>query len=328
MRRHPLIATAVIVGVFATACGDDGSADAGAGSADTPAIAVTTSVLGDVVSEMTGDLATIDVVMPANTDPHEFQPSARDAADLREADVVVANGAGFEAGLEETIHGAEDDGTPVFEAIDHVAILQVSEDAPAEEDEHADEEGEGDEAHEGVDPHFFNDPARMATAAEALSGFLADEVPALDTAAFRDRAAAYVAELRALDAEVEATLAVVPPERRKLVTNHDVFGYFAERYGFVVVGAVIPSITTQASASAGDIDALAATITTEGVPAVFADTSSPEDLADTLASEVGGDIAVVALYSESLGEPGSGADTYAGMMRTNAARIAEALASA
>ena len=128
----------------------------------------------------------------------------------------------------------------MFEAIDHVATLQVSEDAPAEEDEHADEEGEGEEAHEGVDPHFFNDPARMATAAEALSGFLADEVPALDTAAFRDRAAAYVAELRALDAEVEATLAVVPPERRKLVTNHDVFAYFADRYGFEVVGAVIP----------------------------------------------------------------------------------------
>jgi zinc/manganese transport system substrate-binding protein len=326
MRRHPLIAAAVIAGLLATACGDDGSADAG--SADRPTIAVTTSVLGDVVSEMTGDLATVDVVMPANADPHEFQPSARDAADLREADVLVANGAGFEAGLEETIHGAEDDGTAVFEAIDQVATLQASEDAPAEEDEHADEEGEGDGAHDGVDAHFFNDPARMATAAEALAGFLADEVPALDTPAFRDRAAAYVAELGALDAEVEATLAVVPPERRKLVTNHDVFAYFADRYGFEVVGAVIPATTTQASASAADIDALAATIAAEGVPAIFADTSSPEDLADTLASEVGGDVAVVALYSESLGEAGSGADTYAGMMRTNAARIAEALAPA
>jgi len=322
MRRHPLIATAVVAGVLATACGDDGSADAG--SVDTPTIAVTTSILGDVVSEMTGDLATVDVVMPANADPHEFQPSARDAADLREADVLVANGAGFEAGLEETIHGAEEDGTVVFEAIDHVATLEA-----AEGDEHADEEGEeeGDEhADEGVDPHFFNDPARMATAAEALAGLLADEVPALDTAAFRDRAAAYVAELRALDAEVDETLAAVPPERRKLVTNHDVFGYFADRYGFEVVGAVIPSTTTQAAPSAADIDELAATIAAAGVPAIFADTSSPEDLADALAAEVAGDVAVVALYSESLGEAGSGADTYAGMMRTNATRIADALA--
>jgi zinc/manganese transport system substrate-binding protein len=325
MRPHPLIAAVVVAGVLATACGDDGAADAGS-SGGRPTIAVTTSILGDVVSEMTGDLATVDVVMPPNADPHDFQPSARDAADLRAADVVVANGGGFEAGLEETVHAAEEDGTVVIEAIDHVATLEAS---AEEEDEHAEEEEEAEEGdehgHEGVDGHFFTDPARMAAAAEALAGVLADEVSALDTAAFRDRAAAYVAELRALDAEVEATLAVVPPERRKLVTNHDVFSYFADRYGFEIVGAVIPATTTQASASAADIDALAATITAEGVPAVFADTSSPDDLADALADEVGGDIAVVALYSESLGEPGSGADTYAGMMRTDATRIADAL---
>jgi zinc/manganese transport system substrate-binding protein len=324
MRPHPLIAAVAAAGVLATACGDDGAADAGSGGR--PTIAVTTSILGDVVSEMTGDLATVDVVMPPNADPHEFQPSARDAADLREADVVVANGAGFEAGLEETIHAAEEDGTVVVEAIDHVATLDAPDEAPAEADEHAEEEAEGDDhGHEGVDPHFFTDPARMAAVAEALADLLTDEVPALDTAAFRDRAAAYVAELRALDAEVEATLAVVPAERRKLVTNHDVFAYFADRYGFEVVGAVIPATTTQAAASAADIDALAATITAEGVPAVFADTSSPDDLADALAGEVGDDVAVVALYSESLGEAGSGADTYAGMMRTDATRIAEAL---
>jgi zinc/manganese transport system substrate-binding protein len=327
MRPHPLIAAVAAAGVLATACGDDGAADAGSGGR--PTIAVTTSILGDVVSEMTGDLATVDVVMPPNADPHEFQPSARDAADLREADVVVANGAGFEAGLEETIHAAEEDGTVVVEAIDHVATLDAPDEAPAEADEHAEEEAEGDDhGHEGVDPHFFTDPARMAAVAEALADLLTDEVPALDTAAFRDRAAAYVAELRALDAEVEATLAVVPAERRKLVTNHDVFAYFADRYGFEVVGAVIPATTTQAAASAADIDALAATITAEGVPAVFADTSSPDDLADALAGEVGDDVAVVALYSESLGEAGSGADTYAGMMRTDATRIAEALTPA
>ncbi len=166
----------------------------------------------------------------------------------------------------------------------------------------------------------------MADAAEALAAALAAHVPALDTDAFRERAAASVAELRALDAEAEATLASVPAERRKLVTNHDVFAYFADRYGFEVVGAVIPSVTTQAAPSAGEIDDLAAIVAAAGVPAIFADTSSPEDLADALAAEVGDDVAVVALYSESLGEEGSGADTYAGMVRTNASRIAEALA--
>ncbi len=165
----------------------------------------------------------------------------------------------------------------------------------------------------------------MAEAAQALADVLADEVPALDTDEFRDRAAAYVTELQELDGEVEATLAAVPAERRKLVTNHDVFGYFADRYGFEVVGAVIPATTTQAAPSAGEIDELAAIITAEGVPAIFADTSSPEGLADTLADEVG-DIEVVELFSESLGDEGSGADTYAGMVRTNATRITEALA--
>jgi zinc/manganese transport system substrate-binding protein len=367
MRRHrvptPTSATTavgaglLVAGLLAAGCGDDGSADAGSGG-DTPTIAVTTSVLGDVVAQLTGDLAQVEVIMPPNADPHEFQPSAREAAELREADVVVANGAGFEAGLEDTLAGAEDDGATVFRAIDHVDTL-AGEDEHADEGEaddqaeagddsegagteaegdgHADDgdegagtgaEGDGhaDEGDEGVDPHFFTDPSRMAAAAEALAGALSDDVPALDTAAFRDRAEAYVADLRALDAEVEDTLAAVPAERRKLVTNHDVFAYFADRYGFEVVGAVIPSVTTQASPSAGEIDALAATIAAEGVPAIFADTSSPESLADTLADEVG-DIAVVALYSESLGEPGSGADTYAGMVRTNATRIADALGS-
>jgi zinc/manganese transport system substrate-binding protein len=320
MRRHHLIVIAVAGSLLAAACGDDASSAGGASGSGTPTIAVTTNILGDVVENLTGGLAEVEVVMPANADPHEFQPSARDAATVREADVLVANGAGFEEGLEDTIHGAEDDGVVVFEAIDHVETL-----AAAEGDEETAEEGD-DAGHEGVDPHFFTDPARMAAAAEALAAFLADEVPALDTDAFRDRAASYVTELRALDGEVEATLSSVPAERRKLVTNHDVFTYFADRYGFVVVGAVIPATTTQAAPSGGEIDELAATVSAEGVPAIFADTSSPEELADTLASEVGGDVEVVELYSESLGEEGSGADTYVGMVRTNATRIREALA--
>jgi zinc/manganese transport system substrate-binding protein len=324
MRRHPLPTAALAAGVAAAlaaaGCGDDDSASAGSGG-DRPTIAVTTSILGDVVAHLTGDLAEVEVVMPPGADPHEFQPSAREAAALREADVVVANGAGFEAGVEDTIHGAEDDGAVVFEAIDHVGTIDAA------EDEHADEE-EGDEhglEDEHADPHFFTDPSRMADAAVALAEVLADEVPALDTDAFRERAAGYVTELRALDTEVEATLAPLPAARRKLVTNHDVFAYFAERYGFEVIGAVIPATTTQAAPSAGEIDALAATIEAEGVPAIFAETSSPTELAETLADEVGA-IEVVELYSESLGDAGSGADTYAGMVRTNATRIAEALA--
>ena len=298
-------AALVVAAVLAAGCGGDGGS---AGAEGRPTIVATTPVLGDVVAGLVGDEATVEVIMPAGTDPHEFQPSAREAAELREADLIVANGGGFEGGLGDAVEGAEADGTPVFRAAENVTPPTP-----------------GTPATDGVDPHFFSDPARMAEAAEALAATLAAEVDGLGGAAFGEQADGYVAELQALDTEVEDLLAAVPPDRRTLVTNHDVFGAFAERYDFEVVGTVIPSATTEAAASAGALDELAATIEAAGVPAVFADTSAPTELADALADEVG-DVEVVELYSETLGEPGSGADTYPGMVRTNAERIAAALA--
>jgi zinc/manganese transport system substrate-binding protein len=297
MRPHSLLAGTVLAAtLLAAACGDDGGAAGGTNSAE---VVVTTSVLGDVVTNLVGDDAGVEVLMPPGADPHEFAPSARQAADLREADLVVANGGGFEAGLDDTLEAAEDDGATVVRALDSVERIDD-------------------------DPHFFTDPASMAVAAETVATTLSEEVPALDTPAFRERARTYVAELEGLDAEIEAILAPIPPERRKLVTNHDVFAYFADRYGFTVVGSVIPAVTTEAEPGAGELDELAATIEAEGVPAIFADTSAPERLADALAGEVG-DVEVVELYSESLGEPGSDGDTYLTMMTTNAERIAAAL---
>jgi zinc/manganese transport system substrate-binding protein len=325
MRRHPfaVVAVALAGALLAAACGGSDGAAGGDGSG--PDVVVTTSILGDVVENLVGDAAEVEVIMPPNADPHDFQASARQAAALREADLVVVNGAGFEAGLEDAIDGAVDDGATVFAAVDHVDTLPAA-DEPSDE---SGEGGEGGDEHaddgEGVDPHFFTDPARMAAAAEALADALADNVPGLDDQAFRDRAGAYLDQLRALDAEVEATLAPVPAADRKLVTNHDVFAYFADRYGFTVVGTVIPAITTSAEPSAGELDELAATIEAEGVRAIFADTSSPEALAEALAAEVGGDVQVVELYSESLGEPGSEGGTYVDMIRTDATRVAGAL---
>ena len=135
----------------------------------------------------------------------------------------------------------------------------------------------------------------------------------------------YVDELTALDAEMEDTLSTIPAEQRVLVTNHVVFGYFADRFSFEVVGAVIPSSTTNAEPSTAEVEALVALIEQEQIPAIFADTSSPTRLAGAIASSASGDVQVVALYSESLGEPGSGADTYLTMMATNATLIADAL---
>jgi len=307
VRRLPVAAVAVpLLALALAACGDDDGA-AGA-SGDRPHVVVTTNVLGDVVSELVGDEADVEVIMPPGVAPHEFQASAEQVAAMRDADVLITNGAGFEEGLTETIEAAEQDGVPTFAAINAVDTLQL--------------EGDG-----GTDPHFFTDPARMAAAAQGIADFLVDEVPGLDTPAFAHQAGATVDELHALDAEVERTLSVVPGSRRTLVTNHEVFGYFADRYGFDVVGAVIPAGTTQAEPSAEQLDELAHTIEEQHVPAIFVETSSPTRLADALADEVG-DVDVVELFSESLGDEGSGGETYAAMMRTNARRIADALTGA
>jgi zinc/manganese transport system substrate-binding protein len=304
VRRTPVaVVTITLLALAVAACGDDDGAASASG--DRPHVVVTTSVLGDVVSELVGDEATVDVIMPPGAAPHEFQASAEQVAAMREADVLVTNGAGFEEGLTETIEATEQDGVPTFAAIDAVDTLEL--------------EGEG-----GTDPHFFTDPARMAAAAQGIVDFLVDEVPGLDTPAFARQARDTIDELHALDAEVELTLAVVPGNRRTLVTNHEVFAYFADRYGFDVVGAVIPAGTTQAEPSAEQLDELAHTIEERNVPAIFVETSSPTRLADALADEVG-DVDVVELFSESLGDEGSGGETYAAMMRTNAGRIADAL---
>jgi zinc/manganese transport system substrate-binding protein len=333
MRRSPIIAIAAVPLLVLPACGgDDGSA--GASGDDRPQVAVTTNVLGDVVGDLVGDLADVEVIMPPGSSPHDFQASPQQAAAMRGADVLITNGAGFEEGLHESIEAAEEDGVPTFAAIDAVETLQLdesveeaahaSEGEEGEDDGHAEEEGTDHE--EGTDPHFFTDPARMATAAQAIADSLVDEVPALDTDAFADQVDAVVEGLQTLDRQVDELLAAVPPERRTLVTNHEVFGYFAERYGFEVVGAVIPEGTTQAEPSAAELDALATTIEERSVPAIFVETSSPARLADALASEVQGiDVEVVELFTESLGGEGSGGETYADMMRTNAERIIAAL---
>ncbi len=230
---------------------------------------------------------------------------------MRAADALVVNGLGFEGGLVDGIDAAASDGVPLITATDAVEPLPF-----AGGDEH---DGEGD-----LDPHLFNDPRRMHAAVGDIAERLEAAVPALRTSSFRDRVGRYLGDLEALDVELEATLAAVPPERRVLVTNHDVFGYFADRYGFEVLGVVIPGGSTLAEPSPASLAALVDQLEARDVTAVFADTSSPTRLAAALAGE-GRDVEVVELYSESLGEPGTDGDTYVGMMRSNVRRIVEAL---
>lgn len=323
------VAGTVFVGIL-TGCGDGGDEAAGE---DRPTIVVTTSVLGDVVINVVGDEADVVTVMPVGASPHDFQASAQQANLMREADALIVNGGGFESGLVDVIAGAEADGVPTFEAFTAITP-QVAVDKPASEersDDHAGAEsahGESDDHDDHddgtADPHFFTDPVRMSDVVGELSDFLADAVPFLDSDTLAQRTDEYRAELSDLDDEINRLLDAVDQERRVLVTNHEAFSYFADRYEFDVIGTVIPGTSTGGGASAGQLAALVELIEREDVPAIFADTSSPARLAQTLADDVG-DIEVVELFSESLGPPESGGETYIEMMRTNAERIAGAL---
>lgn len=294
-RLRVAAALAVAAGLVATTAGCSS-----AGS-DRPLVAVTTNILGDVVTEVVGDAADVMVLMPAGADPHSFEVSAKEAAQLRTADLVVENGLGLEEGVARHVEAAASDGVPVFTAGDHVDALEWT----TEDDS-------------GPDPHLWTDPERMVDVVEALDADLRDAgVEPTGTDAYLD-------ELATLDDEMTRAFAGIPEERRALVTNHHVFGYLADRYGFRVVGAVIPSGTTLASPSAADLRDLATAIDEAGVPTIFADLSQPARLAEVLADEVDVHVRIRSLATESLTADGD-ASTYLGMMRSNTDAIVAGL---
>jgi len=313
-----LLAAVLALSMLASACGDD---DGTTASGDLPTVVVTTNILGDVVTQLAGGAVEVVTIMPVGADPHDFQASAQQAAAMRTADVLIVNGGSFEEGLLDVIEGAESDGVIVYEAMSAVSSIEFGEGG------HDDHEDDGDHDHSGEDPHFFTDPARMAAAVDGIAAFLIANVEGIDADIVTEAAEAYHEDLEALDAEVAALVAGIPAENRVLITNHEVFGYFADRYGFEVAGAIIPGGSTIDGTSAGDLAELAELITDEGVFAIFADVSASDQLAQTLADEVGGDIQVVELFTESLGDSDSDGATYIDMVRANATRIAEALAS-
>jgi len=282
------------------ACGD------AATEAGSLRLVATTTMLGDVARNIVGDDAAVEVLYPVGADPHDFQPSSRDVAAMEEADLVIANGLGLEEGLTDVLESLEDDGANILEVAEALEPLPFA--------------VEGDET-EG-DPHVWFDPLRMGDAARSIATELSSIDPGGDWTA---RAEEYASEILAADGKIVEILAAVPLETRKLITNHDSLGYFAERYGFEIVGVVVPGGSTLAEPSSSELAALVNQVENEGVPAIFIETTGPSVLAEAVAAEVGEGAAVVELYSGSLGEPGSGADTLIDMLITNAERVAEAL---
>ncbi|WP_229382045.1 zinc ABC transporter substrate-binding protein AztC [Microbacterium schleiferi] len=273
-----------------------------------PHVVVTTNILGDVVAEIAGDQAEVIKLMKPNADPHSFEISAQQAAAMEHADLLVANGLGLEEGLQQHVDRARSAGVAMVVAGEVIEVLDYA---------------SGETA--GVpDPHFWTDPARVVDVVEAVEAALI-EVDGVDAAAVGANADAYLAELGELDHEMVSAFAAIPAAQRALVTNHHVFGYLADRFDFEIVGTVIPGGTTLAAPSAADLRDLANAIETAGAPTIFAESSQPDRLVQVLAREVGLDVDVVELFTESLTDPGEGADTYLAMMRENTARISDGL---
>lgn len=279
-----------------------------AAAAERPTVVVTTNILGDITRNLVGGEADVVVLMESNADPHSFGISAKQAAVIENADLVIHNGAGLEEGILNHVEAAAAEGVPTLAAMDAVEPLKFNHD--------------GDDA---IDPHFWTDPFRVELAADAIAENIVEHVDGVDSTVVRSQAAGYKAELDKLAGSMEESFAGIEPARRKLITNHHVFGYLAQRFGFEVIGAVIPSGTTLASPSSADLNDLTGKIQAAGVVAIFADSSQPERLAQVLAAEAGQDIAVVPLFTESLGTEGSGAHTYLEMMQSNTERITQAL---
>ena len=295
-------------------------------SAAAPTILATTGIWRDIVSSVAcGGLAYVDTIIPSGSDPHGYEPSLQDRARMESAALVVANGLELEKGLEDTLEAVSEAGTPVFEFADGMDTIPFSFEGAqhGEEEGHDEDEGGDDGYGSGGDPHVWFDPHRVSEALPALARVLTTEV-GLDAAAINACLASYLAELEAVDAEIAAKVEQLPAESRKLVTNHQALGYFADRYGLKVIGTVIPTPASMAQASPARLEELARTIEHEEIKAIFAETLHSLDDMEALAARVG-DVDVVTLYTGSLGPSGSGAETYVGFLRTNADLIVDAL---
>jgi len=277
-------------------------------------VVATTSIWGDVLSQVVGDAASVEVLVPRGADAHDYQPTSQQIAALLEADLVIANGLGLEQGLADVLESAVFDGAEMFEVGPELDPLLLSGHGHGDADEH----DPGD-----LDPHVWFDLRRVDTAAQLIAQRLAAIDDSVDWAA---RAADYSEDLLQTEEDIVRVLESVPADARKLVTNHEALGYFADRYGFEVIAVVIPGGSTLGDPSSAELASLVEEIEDEGIRTIFAETTKATRLAEAVAAEVGDEVTVVELYTESLGEPGSGADTLIGMLSTNARRIAEALA--
>ena len=308
MHGRRIVLTAVLAAVLAVACSREqptGSADGTAAKAPVLNVVATTTQVADFATNVGGDRVRVTSLFKPNVDAHDYEPSPADIDTIARADLVVENGAGLEAWLQDTVASSGFRG-PVVDTSQGVRLRQVG-GAP--------------------DPHIWQNPRNAQIVAANIERAMAAADPA-DAGVFEANLDAYTKKLQALDAEVQRQINSLA--NKKLVTNHDAFGYYIDRYGLQFVGSIIPSFDTSAELSGRDIRDLVAKIKATKVKAVFSETSLPPKTAETIGREAG--VKVVegedALYGDSLGPAGSDGDTYLKMIRHNTRTIVSNLSGA
>ena len=295
-----------VMALLVTGCGAPN--DSASASGDNKTIVMTYSILGSLVKEAVGELAQVTVMIPNGSDPHEWEPSAKDIEKLNNADLIVRNGLGLEGGMQHALDRAKDAGVATFVASDHIDVRTVG-------------DGEGlptgdlDQAVGASDPHLWMDPLTLKDVLIALGPVLLKRGIDASTGI-----ANTVAGLEQLNADVSKILSAVPDANRKLVTGHESLGYFAQRYGFKLVGAIIPSLTTQADVSAQELSRLAAKTRDQKVKAIFTEVGTPPQVAQAIGDETG--VKVVDLAAHNLASDGK----YSTFLIDIANRVAAALA--
>jgi zinc/manganese transport system substrate-binding protein len=322
----PIIAAIAVAVVFLAACG--GSTDPTATTStpgSTPAsspsttggklrVVATTLQIRSMAEAVAGDRAEVRSIMPPGADAHDFEPKPSDVQGIRESAIVLKNGIGLDDWADKLIENAGGQN----------AVVTVTEGIPLREGASgtstASEEANTAEEH---DPHVWLDVTNAITMTRNIREALIEVDPAGD-ATYKANAESYLVKLTELDNYIKGQIANIPEGNRKMVTNHDAFGYFIERYGLQFAGSIIPSMSTEARPSAGEVAALINKIKAEKVKAIFLESSINPQLATQIANDAGVKV-VDNLYADSMGAPGSPTGSYEGMMRHNAETIGDAL---
>lgn len=262
------------------------------------------SILGDIVQEIGGERVTVSTLVGANADAHVFQPAPQDAKRVAEAKLVVTNGLGFEGWIDRLIKAS---GRKPMVVVASKGISAIK--------------SKDDHGHDGLDPHAWQDVGNAKRYATTIAAALAkiDPEGAND---YAQREAAYQSKLDALDAEIKASIAAIPVERRKLITSHDAFGYFAKAYGMTMIAP--QGVSTETEASAKDVAKIIRQIKAEKIPAMFLENVTDPRLIEQISRET--DIKIGGkLYSDALSAPDGLAGSYIAMMENNIREMKKAL---